>query len=229
MITLLFFGAMRERAGVDEIALGIDAPLPVRELLDRAEQRLPGLQRWMAELAVTVAVDADVIAGREVVLTGGEEVALLPPFSGGAISSEVDDAVRFQSAPFLIHEEIAAVKASSTRIGAIVTMTGTVRDLSHGRAVLGIEVESYPMMAGRRLEQIYAQMIEEHELLAARLIVRVGRLDVGDDLILIIAAAAHRREAFAAAHWAIDEIKRSVPIWKRELTPDGWRWVDHGC
>lgn len=229
MVTVLFFGALRERAGVDEIRLPVDAPLSVRECLDRAEERVPGLRVWMTELAVAVAINADIVDGWEGVLTGGEEVALLPPFSGGApLSSSIDAAVRFQAEPFSMGDETAAVKACSTRIGAIVTMTGTVRDLSHGRAVMGIEVESYPIMARRRLEQIRAQMIEEHGLLAARLIVRLGRLDVGDDLILIIAAAEHRHQVFAAAHWCIDEIKRSVPIWKRELTPDGWRWV-HGC
>jgi molybdopterin synthase catalytic subunit len=232
MIRLLFFGALRERVGEDEIRLAVSAPLSVRECLDRAEARVPGLRVWMAELAVAVAVNADVVAmvdEREVVLTGDEEVALLPPFSGGApLSSSVDAAVRFQAEPFSIGDETAAVKAHTTRIGAIVTMTGAVRDLSHGRAVLAIEVELYHTMARRRLEQIRARMIHDHGLLVARIVVRLGRLDVGDDLILIIAAAEHRHQAFAAAHWCIDEIKRSVPIWKRELTPDGWRWV-HGC
>ncbi|MEW6324387.1 MAG: molybdenum cofactor biosynthesis protein MoaE [Nitrospirota bacterium] len=229
MIRLLLFGALREWAGTGEIGLTVDAPLSVRGCLDRAEERVPGLRRWVVELGVVVAVNGDVVPGGEVMLAGGEEVALLPPFSGGApVSPSVDAAVRFQAEPFSMDEEMAAVRAQSARIGAIVTMTGTVRDLSHGRAVLGIKVELYHAMARGKLAQIRKDMMCRHSLLTARIVVRHGQLNVGDDLILIIAAAEHRGDAFAAAHWCIDEIKRSVPIWKRELTPDGWRWV-HGC
>lgn len=233
MVRVLLFGALRDRAGCGELTVPVDDAVTLSALLMMAEQHAPGLSRAMTELHVAIAVNADLVAGPDdgtsMMVRHGDEVALLPPFSGGApLSSSIDAAVRCQAEPFSMEDEIAAVKACSTRIGAIVTMTGTVRDLSHGRAVMGIEVELYDTMARRRLEHVHARMIEDHGVLAARIIVRLGRFDVGDDLILIIAAAQHRREAFAAARWCIDEIKRSVPIWKRELTSDGWRWV-HGC
>ena len=180
-----------------------------------------------------------------------DEVALLPPFSGGSgvvpSLAEREEAkglssfsknclvpgggtgVRLQRGPFSLDAEIRRVKALSTRVGAGVAFTGTVRDLSYGQAVFGITVDVYPKMALQALRRIRDEVVHTHSLLTAQFIVRQGRLAISDDLILIMTASEHRRAAFAAAQWCIDEVKRSVPIWKCELTGDGWKWVTHGC
>lgn len=234
MVKLLLFGALRERIGQSELMVPVDGAVPVSALFGVAEREWPGLCRAMTDLRAVVAVNAELVSALddETIVADRDEVALLPPFSGGSVESAADPAiengVRIQSAFFSLDAEINRVKAQSGRVGAIVAFTGTVRDCSHDQAVLGIEVEVYPVMAMKRLEAVRTEAVRTHALLAGTIIVRQGRLDIGDDLILILAAAEHRHEAFLAARWCIDEIKRSVPIWKRELTPDGWRWV-HGC
>jgi len=233
MVTLLLFGVLRDRIGCRELAIPVQGSTQLGALLDLAERRAPGLRQAMAGCQAAVAVNADLVADLERTVADGDEVALLPPFSGGSAESEVPvlprPGVRIQSGEFSLDAEMHRVKTQSGRIGAVVAFTGTVRDCSHGREVLGIEVELYPAMVMKRLEALRVEAVRTHALLAATIIVRQGRLDIGDDLILILVAAEHRHEAFLAARWCIDEIKRSVPIWKRELTPDGWRWVDHGC
>lgn len=263
MVSLLLFGPLRERVGRAELAIPIDGPVTVKTILDVAEREYPGLRRWMADLHVAIAVNSELISdrgnGAVTMVADRDEVALLPPFSGGSSESfhppvgregisllhpplnpiasqttvplirEVGDGVRIQPGPFSLEAEVGAVKGQSSQIGPVVAFTGSVRDLSDGRAVLGIEVEVYPVMAMKRLEQIRLEAIYSFSLLEARIVVRQGRLTIGDDLVLIIAAAEHRQEAFLASRWCIDKIKRSVPIWKRELTNDGWKWVKHGC
>ncbi|MBI3620793.1 MAG: molybdenum cofactor biosynthesis protein MoaE [Nitrospirae bacterium] len=236
MVRMLLFGVLRERMGCHEAMIPVERGASVDAFLDAAEQRVPGLRRAMADCQAALAVNADLVAdpGRDTVMVAdGDEVALLPPFSGGSAGSPTDvfrhPGVRIQSDEFSLEAEVSRIKARSSRIGAVVAFTGTVRDCSHEREVLGIEVEVYPVMVMKRLEALRAEAVRTHALLAATIVVRQGRLDIGDDLILILAAAEHRHGAFLAARWCIDEIKRSVPIWKRELTTDGWRWVDHGC
>lgn len=240
MVTMLFFGLLRDRMGCHERMIPVEGPVPLRTFLHLVEQQLPGLRQALADSQAAVAVNADLVVepgdAASTMIANGDEVALLPPFSGGsgesvgAVATVMQNpGVRIQSASFSLDAEISRIKAQSGRIGAVVAFTGTVRDCSHGRAVLGIEVELYPEMAMKRLEAIRAEAVRSHALLAATIIVRQGRLDLGDDLILILTAAEHRHEAFLAARWCIDEIKRSVPIWKRELTPDGWEWVRHAC
>jgi molybdopterin synthase catalytic subunit/molybdopterin converting factor small subunit len=237
MVTLLFFGALRERMGCHEWMIPVEGDVPLGVLLDLAEHQSPGLRQAMADYGVAVAVNTELVAepagASPTMIADGDEVALLPPFSGGSAGATADlltdTDVRIQSGAFSLDAEIHEVKAQSGRAGAIVAFIGTVRDCSYGQAVLAIEVEAYPAMAMKRLAAIRAEAIWAHALLAARIVVRRGRLKIGNDLILIVAAAEHRHEAFLAAHWCIDEIKRSVPIWKRELTPSGWEWVHHVC
>jgi len=118
------------------------------------------------------------------------------------------------------------MKASS--VGGIVTFIGTVRGESEGEAIDRMEIEIYPEMAEKQLRAIRDESIEKFNVNEMRIIHRFGELHLGDNIVLIAVSAGHRAEAFDACRYAIDELKKRVPIWKREHTSTGERWVEVG-
>jgi molybdopterin synthase catalytic subunit len=138
----------------------------------------------------------------------------------------VNEKVRLQTEPFDVAAELARVKSSSRRAGAVVIFIGTVRDFSRGRTVTKICFERFPGMAEAKLAELRAAAIGRFGLIDLVLVHRHGELLPGDDIVLIAAAAEHRAPAFEACSWCIDELKRTVPIWKKERTDDGAIWVE---
>ena len=134
--------------------------------------------------------------------------------------------VRIQKEPFSLDDEVTRLKKSSSSIGAIVTFLGTTRDISKGKQVAKLDFEHYPGMAEKKLAEIRERAIREYGLIDATIIHRVGTLPVGENIVLIVAAAGHRDEAFKACRFCIDELKRITPIWKKETTPEGETWVE---
>jgi molybdopterin synthase catalytic subunit len=153
----------------------------------------------------------------------GDEVALMPPFSGG---DEPFGRVRIQREPFSLDHEIEALKRSSSAIGAVVSFLGTTRDFSKGRDVAKLEFEHYPGMAEKKLAEIRERAIKEFGVIDAAIVHRVGTIPVGENIVLIVVTSGHRDEAFRACRFCIDELKRITPIWKKETTPEGEVWVD---
>ena len=111
-------------------------------------------------------------------------------------------------------------------VGAIVTFTGTVRDLNLGEQVGGLFLEHYPGMTEKALEEIVDEAQQRWTLLAVRLIHRIGQMHPGDRIVFVAVASAHRKEAFAACEFIMDYLKIRAPFWKKETTPDGDRWVE---
>jgi molybdopterin synthase catalytic subunit len=137
----------------------------------------------------------------------------------------MSDAVRLQEADFSLDAEIAALRASSQRIGGIAIFLGCARDFSEGRKVSEISFDAYQPMALAELEKLRAQAIERFSLIDARLVHRMGTVRAGEAIVLIAAGAEHRAPALDACRWLIDELKARVPIWKKEITPQGDAWV----
>lgn len=135
------------------------------------------------------------------------------------------EAVRIQQEDFSQDEEIAALKASSLRIGGIATFLGCARDFSEGRDVSEISFEAYGSMALAEMKKLRSDAIERFGLLDARIVHRVTTVRAGDNIVFIAAAAEHRAAAFDGCRWMIDELKQRVPIWKKEITPRGDAWV----
>jgi len=133
--------------------------------------------------------------------------------------------VRIQQEDFSQDAEIAALKASSKRIGGIATFLGCARDFSEGRDVSEIDFEAYGSMALAEMNKLRKEAIEKFKLLDARIVHRVTTVRAGDNIVFIAAAAEHRGPAFEACRWIIDELKQRVPIWKKEATPQGDSWV----
>jgi len=137
----------------------------------------------------------------------------------------MSEPVRIQQEDFSQDAEIAALKASSTRMGGIATFLGCARDFSEGRDVSEISFEAYGSMALAEMNKLRSEAISKFGLLDARIVHRVTTVKAGDNIVFIAAGAEHRAAAFDACRWMIDELKQRVPIWKKEITPQGDAWV----
>ena len=132
--------------------------------------------------------------------------------------------IRVQVEDFDVAALLETVKCPSS--GCVVSFVGTVRDTSRGREISRMSIEMYEDMARSQLEAIRAEAMEKYEADQVAVIHRYGDLDVGDNIVYIGVAAGHREEGFAACRYVIEELKKRVPIWKKELTPDGEVWVE---
>lgn len=136
-----------------------------------------------------------------------------------------EELVRIQRENFSINEVVEDVKKASKGIGAVVTFLGAGRDVSKGESISALEFEHYPGMAEKKLRDIRKRALENFNIIEMAIVHRTGPIDIGEDIVLIAAASAHRNDAFMACEWAITELKRTTPIWKRETTTAGEVWV----
>lgn len=134
--------------------------------------------------------------------------------------------VRVQAGDFDLGAEVARLRADDARIGAVVSFVGTVRDMNDGAQVAAMELEHYPGMTERALQDIVEQARGRWPLAGAIVIHRIGPLAPRDQIVLVAVASSHRGEAFAACEFIIDYLKTDAPFWKKEDTPGGSRWVD---
>ena len=177
-------------------------------------RRFPGLVP--DGMSLVTAVNAE-YAKNETLLKDGDEIALIPPVSGGSQMIEVT------SDPLVPEEVISRVRSDTC--GAVVTFLGTTRNHSHGRNVLYLEYEAYPEMAAKELENIRKQLKERWEVEEVAISHRTGRVEIGEVSLVVAVASPHRKEAFQACQEAIDLIKQVVPVWKKEVFQDGYVWV----
>jgi len=134
--------------------------------------------------------------------------------------------VRVQTEDFDIAREIAALRAANTKVGAVASFIGTVRDVNDGAAIATLTLEHYPGMTENALEDIVAEARSRWRIIDATVIHRVGELKPLDQIVLVVVVGEHRAEAFAACEFLMDYLKTRAPFWKKEQTPEGGRWVD---
>jgi molybdopterin synthase catalytic subunit len=135
------------------------------------------------------------------------------------------DRIRIQTEDFSVEAEIGKMKAVSKRVGAVVTFLGTARDFSEGRSVCRIDFEHYAGMAEQRLAALREEALKKYRVMDVTILHRIGTILPGENIVLVVVGAERRAEAFAACAWCIDTLKQTVPIWKKEITPDGDQWV----
>ena len=135
------------------------------------------------------------------------------------------DLVRIQKEDFSIDKEVQNVMAASKGIGGVVVFLGAARDFSKGETITGLDFEHYPGMAEKKLADIRERALKNFDIIEMGIVHRIGVIDIGENIVLIVAASAHRNDAFMACEWAITELKRTTPIWKRETTGKGEVWV----
>ena len=141
------------------------------------------------------------------------------------MSTALESNIRIQQENFVVTDEIEAIKKASRNIGGITTFLGTGRELSKGESISKLNFEHYPKMAEKKLDKIRVQAIKDYGIIEMIIIHRIGEIDIGENIVLIVAAGEHRKETFKACEWAITELKRTTPIWKRETTTTGEVWV----
>ena len=157
-------------------------------------------------------------APREAVLHDGDEVALIPPVSGGAF--------RLSEEPLSLEDAVREV--ASDDAGAIATFSGTTRAHSRGREVVRLEYEAYEGMAEAEMERIAGELMERYSLIAVAIHHRVGVVGIGETSVVIAISSAHRAAALAACADAIDTLKQTVPLWKKEIYVGGEEWIGQG-
>jgi MoaE-MoaD fusion protein len=217
-VRVLFFGMLKDLAGrsADEIELRDQAL--VRDVLAHYESRIPELKKSLASLALAVNQQ---YAGTNTRLHAGDEVALLPPVSGGTDSTPLVRLVRDRIVP---HEVVPAMERPED--GAVVIFDGIVRDHSRHRKTLYLDYDAYEAMALAKLQELATEARRRFTIRNVALVHRLGRLEIGESSVLIAVFSPHRAAAFEACRWLIDTLKRTVPIWKKEYFEDGAIWAD---
>jgi molybdopterin converting factor subunit 1 len=210
-VEVRLFGMMRERAGRNRLTLELDEEATVADALEELTS-MHGLGELIARLPVRMAVNRE-YASEQTRLRPQDEIALVPPVSGGS-----DVWARITSEPLVL--EPLARGVSRPGAGAIVTFSGATR------AVEALDYEAYAEMAEERMRTILAECRELHGLEAVAAEHRVGLVPLGEASVIVAVSAVHRTEAFAGAREAIDRIKSEAPIWKREIDAGTARWVE---
>ena len=134
--------------------------------------------------------------------------------------------VSIQTQDFDLSAEVARVRAGDSRVGAVASFVGTVRERSEGQSVLAMELEHYPGMTEAAIEDMIDQALARFDIRAARVVHRVGQLGASEQIVLVVVSAAHRGQAFQACEFLMDYLKTQAPFWKKETTPEGAHWVD---
>ena len=217
-IRVLFFGVLKDLAGKSSDSLSLPDNATLGDVLSHYEQIIPRLKDTASSLAMSVNQE---YAGPSTRLRTGDEVALLPPVSGGSETRQ--------------HAAIARETINTTTIlkeikrpedGAAAVFEGIVRNHTRGRRTLYLEYEAYEEMALKQMEELAVRSLAEFKIRDVAIVHRLGRLEIGETSVLIVVASAHRAAAFDACRWLIDSLKRTVPVWKKEHFEDGAVWAD---
>ncbi|MES1260914.1 MAG: molybdenum cofactor biosynthesis protein MoaE [Acidobacteriota bacterium] len=224
-IQVLFFGLLKDVCGRTEDRLELPAGATARDVFDHYARLFPRLE---AMAGSTVLACNREFASSDRLLAEGDEVALLPPVSGGAPLREIEDP---EGHFFTLTRDVLDPRAAEERLlrgfdGAIVTFHGVVRNNTQGRTTLRLEYECYEAMAIRQMAEIGRAIAREFAIGRIAIIHRLGTLEIGEASVLVVVTSPHRRPAFDAALAGIDRLKKLVPIWKKEFFGDGEVWVE---
>ena len=232
-VRVLFFGAARDAVGQGEVDLVLQGTPTAASALALVRENFPDLSRFGRSLLFAVNQE---YALPDAPVRDGDELAIFPPVSGGAGSENtgtagVPPASSVQRDFFELTTDPIDVGAVVRRVippecGATVTLDGYAREWTRGRRTLHLVYEAYAPMAQRELERLGREAHEHFEIAHIGIVHRTGKLEIGETSVVIAVSAPHRRAAFAACEWAIKELKRTVPIWKKEFFEDGEVWVE---
>ena len=219
-VRVLFFGQLKEIVGAAVEDAELSEGARVEDLFERYARRFPKLVEFRSSIAASVNQE---YAEWRAPLVDGNEVAFLPPVSGGQQSGS-GDVFQLVHAPIQASELLENLKAPED--GAVVVFDGFVRNNFKGRRTLYLEYQAYEPMALAKIREIGAQIRTKFQIHRMAIIHRLGRLEIGETSVWIGVSSAHRAVAFDACRHAIDTLKRGVPIWKKEFFADGAVWAE---
>jgi len=227
-VRVLFFGGARDAAGHDEIDVSLNSPANTESARSQILSQYPELQRFGNSLLLAVNQE---YAQPETAIHDGDELALFPPVSGGSEVAQTSVCASESRDFFELTTDRIDVGATARRVvlpqcGATVTLDGYAREWTRGRRTLYLVYEAYAPMALSELRRLGDQVHEKFEIAHVGIVHRTGRLEIGETSVVITVSAPHRRAAFEACEWTIRELKRTVPIWKKEVFEDGEIWVE---
>jgi MoaE-MoaD fusion protein len=226
-VRVLFFGAIREIVGVREDTVDVLEGTRPLELLMAYETRFPRLREMAPSIAVAVNQR---FASPDASISEGDEIAFLPPVSGGSASFthsfEHEDGHLFALTRDPFDGAGIARRILRGEDGAFVNFEGVARNNSKGRATRFLEYECYEPMAIQVMKTLGLEIAKSHAIGRIAMIHRLGRIEIGETSVAVIVTAPHRKPAFDAALEGINRLKRTVPVWKKEFFVDGEVWVD---
>jgi MoaE-MoaD fusion protein len=225
-VRVLFFGAARDAVGQEEFDFQLTTPANTTSARSELLSAYPDLQRFGNSLLFAVNQEY-AEAHREI--QDGDELALFPPVSGGEIAQtpvreSPPDFFEITTGP--IDVGAVARRVVLPECGATVTLDGYAREWTGGRRTLYLVYEAYEPMALSEMKRLGEEVHAQFDIAHIGIVHRTGRLEIGETSVVIAVSAPHRRAAFAACEWAIRELKRTVPIWKKEVFEDGEVWVE---
>ncbi len=212
-VSVRLFAGLKELVGGQEIVVQLPEDATVSDLAEQLAGKYPQLKPLIPGLAFAVNEE---YRSRDYVLQDSDEVALIPPISGGAAFELTDEVLD----PLPL---IAAVTDPAN--GAVVLFVGSVRDEDQGRKVLSLEYDAFRSMAAKEMRRVVEEALGRWQEVKIALRHRVGLLRVGEMALIVAVSAPHRGEAFDACRYVIDRIKQTVPIWKKETWEDGESWL----
>jgi molybdopterin converting factor subunit 1 len=220
-VRVLFFGSLRDFIGTDAEVVQLPEGAEISDLLQQFANRSARLKIILPAVAVSVNQE---YARRDAILRDNDEVALLPPVSGGT-----SDVLRGRYSAIVrnkidVEGLMHSMKAPAD--GAAVVFEGIVRDNTRGRRTLYLDYHAYEEMAVKEMDELVERARRDYKIDQARIVHRVGRLEIGETSVWIGVTSPHRAAAFEASRFLIDTLKRTVPIWKKEYFEDGAVWAD---
>jgi MoaE-MoaD fusion protein len=218
-VSVRCFASVRELLGTEVL----DVEVPQGTTVEGLRQQLGRNEPKLLRVPVAFAVNRD-YARAETVLAAGDEVAFIPPISGGSGATEL---YRFELCDGPIDPRRLEDECRTDADGAVVTFAGTTRDHNEGAAVVSLAYEAYPEMAQKVMCALFEEAIKRFPITRARVVHRLGEVPVGEASVVVVVASAHRGPAFDACRFLMDRLKNEVPIWKREQLREGQqvRWV----
>jgi MoaE-MoaD fusion protein len=221
VLRVLFFGQLKEIVGKAEEACLAPDHWRLEDLFASYAENFPQLAEFRASVAAAINQE---YADWNARLRAGDEVAFLPPVSGGQKAEVIEDLYKIVREKILTQEIVERLKAAED--GALCVFEGIVRNHSRGKRTLYLEYEAYEGMALAKMREIGARMRQQFAIDRLAMVHRLGRLEIGETSVFVAVSAAHRSAAFEACRFGIDTLKRGVPIWKKEYFADGAVWAD---